>query len=251
MDLNPDGFYRGGLADALVKLGRMDEALINYKKMTRDCGCQLCWFKYAGFLINNRPDKLDEAEKALDIAYAKTQDRVSKEGLTNLRTDLNLVRLRSIKKESPAKAEVFIRQLLEQSPENGHYWHALADILRTLTKYEQAAQASQKAVSLCPDYPYRPRLADCLARAGRLQQAWQTYNEMLTDFPERPRYWFWYASFLNEYYPEKHEEARQALEKAETASDMEWSVPPEELTDLRDKINIKANAPEEVESRHK
>ncbi len=251
VDLNPDGFYSGGLAEALFKLGRMDEAQINYKKMTLDCGCQLCWYKYARFLINNRPDKLDEAEKALDVADVKIQDRVSKKGLTNLRTDLNLVRIRPLKKESGAKAEVFIRQLLEQSPENGHYWHALADILRTLAKYEQAAQASQKAVSLCPDYPYRPRLANCLAKAGRLQEAQQTYNEILTDHPERPRYWFWYARFLNEYYPEKHEEARQALEKAETASDTKWSIPPEDLAELLDKINIKANAPEEVGSRNK
>ena len=251
VDLNPDGLYRRGLAEAFVNLGRFDEAQINYKKMTQDCGCQLCWFKYARFLINNRPNKLDEAEKALDLADAKTQDRVSKKGLTNLRTDLNLVRLRPLKKESSAKAEVFTRQLLEQSPENGHYWHALADILRTLAKYEQASQASQKAVNLCPDYPYRPRLADCLAKAGRLQQAQQTYNEILTEHPERPRYWFWYARYLHEYYPEKHEEARQALEKAETASDTKWSIPPEDLTELRDKINGKANAPEEVGSRNK
>lgn len=258
VDLNPDGFYSGGLAEALFKLGRMNEAQVCYKKMTRDCGCQLCFFKYARFLINNRPDKLDEAEKALDLAEAKTTERVSKKGLTNLRTDLNLVRLRSLKKESPAKAEVLTRQLLEQSPENGHYWHALADILRDLAKYEQAAQASQKAVSLCPDYPYRPRLANCLAKAGRIQQAQQTYNEMLRDHPDRPRYWFWYARFLNEHYPEKFQEARQALEKAETASPMEssrtdkkWSVSPEDLTDLREKINLKANDPEEVESRNK
>ncbi|MHC4489183.1 MAG: tetratricopeptide repeat protein [Planctomycetota bacterium] len=251
VDLNPDGLYRRGLAEAFVNLGRLDEAQINYKKMTHDCGCQLCWFKYARFLINNRPDKLDEAEKALDLADAKTQDRVSKKGLTNLRTDLSLVRIRSLKKESPDKAEVLTRQLLEMSPENGHYWHALAGILRDLAKYEQAVQASQKAVSLCPDYPYRPRLASCLAKAGRLQQAQQTYNEMLTDHPQRPRYWFWYARFLNAYYPEKLEEARQALEKAQTASDTKWSIPPEDLADLREKINGKANAPEEVESRHK
>jgi tetratricopeptide (TPR) repeat protein len=248
VELNPDGFYSGGLAEALFKVGRMDEAQINYKKMTQDCGCQLCWYKYARFLINNRPDKLDEAEKALDHAEAKTQDRVTRKGLTNLRTDLNLVRLRPIKKESCAKAEVFIRQLLELSPENGHYWHALADILRDLAKYEQAAQASQKAVSLCPDYPYRPRFADCLAKAGQLQQAQQTYNKMLTDHPERPRYWFWYARFLNKYYPEKHEEALQALEKAETTSDTEWSVPPKALNELRGKINAKANAPEEAKA---
>ena len=127
----------------------------------------------------------------------------------------------------------------------------MAGILRTLGQHEQAVQAASKAVDLYPDSSYRPRLADCLAKAGRLQQAQQTYNEMLTDHPQRPKYWFWYARFLNEYYPQKHEEARQALEKAESASDMVWYVPPEDLTDLRDKINIKANAPEEVESRNK
>ena len=258
VDLNPDGLYYGGLANALAKLDRLDDAEPYYKRMTKDCGCQQCWFRYARFLIDNRPDKLDEAEKALDLADAKTQARVSKKGLNNLRTDLNLVRLRSLKKESPAKAEVLTRQLLEQSPENGHYWHALAGILRDLAKYEQAAQASQKAVSLCPDYSYRPRLANCLAKAGRIQQAQQTYNEILTDHPDRPRYWFWYARFLNEYHPDKLEEARQALEKAETASpmessrtDKEWSVSPEDLTDLREKINLKASAPNEVESKHK
>ena len=251
VDLNPNGLYYGGLANALAKLDRLDDAEPYYKRMTKDGGCQQCWFKYARFLIDNRPDKLDEAEKALDLAEEKTAKRVSKKGLTNLRTDLNLVRIRSLKKESPAKAEVLTRQLLEMSPENGHYWHALADILRDLAKYEQAAQASQKAVSLCPDYPYRPRLANCLAKAGRLQQAQQTYNEILTDHPARPRYWFWYARFLNEYYPDKLEEARQALAKAETASDTKWSVSPEDLTELREKINLKANAPKEVESKHK
>ncbi|MBW8041954.1 MAG: tetratricopeptide repeat protein [Planctomycetes bacterium] len=244
VELNPDGFYSGGLAEALFKLGRMDEAQVCYQKMTRDCGCQLCWFKYARFLINNRPDKLDEAEKALDTSEAKTAKRTSQESL-------NLLRLKLLQKKSPEKAEVLAQQLLEASPENGDYWWALAGILRTLGKHEQAVQAASKAVHFYPDRSYHSRLADCLAKAGRLQQAQQTYNEMLTDHPERPKYWFWYARFLNEYYPQKLEEARQALEKAQTASDKEWSVPPEDLTDLREKINVKANAPEEVESRHK
>jgi pentatricopeptide repeat protein len=244
VELNPDGFYSGGLAEALLKVGRMDEARVCYKKMTRDCGCQLCWFKYARFLINNRTDKLDEAEKALDVADAKTAKRTSKKNLVFLRLKLQ-------EKKSPEKAEVLARQLLEASPENGDYWWALAGILRTLGKHEQAVQAASKAVLIYPDRSYQSRLADCLAKAGRLQQARQTYNEMLTDHPERPKYWFWYARFLNEYYPQKLEEARQALEKAESASDMVWSVPPEDLTDLHEKINIKANAPEEVESRNK
>ena len=244
VELNPDGFYSGGLAEALFKVGRMDEAQVCYKKMTRDCGCQICWFKYARFLTNNRPDKLDEAEKALDVADAKTAKRTSQK-------NLDFLRLKLQEKKSPEQAEVLARQLLEASPENGDYWWALAGILRTLGQHEQAVQAASKAVDLYPDSSYRPRLADCLAKAGRLQQAQQTYNEMLTDHPQRPKYWFWYARFLNEYYPQKHEEARQALEKAESASDMVWYVPPEDLTDLRDKINIKANAPEEVESRNK
>ena len=241
VDLNPNGLYYGGLANALAKLDRLDDAEPYYKRMTKDCGCQLCWFKYADFLIDHRPDKLDEAEKVLDTAQAKTQTRVSRKSLKNQRTNLNLARLRPLEKESPKKAEILVRKLLKDSPENGHYQFALAGILRTRGRHEEAVQAARQAVRLCPDRSYRPRLANCLAKAGRLDEAQQTYEQMLQDHPDRQKYWFWYAKFLCEHFPNRIEEAHKALSRAET-SGTDWSVSSEELRDLRKKIDAKADA---------
>ena len=87
--LNSKGGYQGGLADVLVKLGRLDEAERNYRKMTKSCGCQRCWFKYARFLVNHRPKKLKQAEKALAKAESKAHMlRVPKEDMDKLRREL-------------------------------------------------------------------------------------------------------------------------------------------------------------------
>lgn len=241
VDLNPNGFYYGGLANALAKLDRLDDAEPYYKRMTKDCGCQLCWFKYADFLIDHRPDKLDEAEKALDLAESKTAKRVSQQSLRNQRTNLNLARLRPLEKESPKKAEILVRKLLKDSPENGHYQFALAGILRTRGRHEEAVQAARQAVRLCPDRSYRPRLANCLTKAGRLDEAQQIYNQILQDHPDRQKYWFWYANFLCEHFPNRIEEAHKALSRAKTPG-TDWSVSPEELRELREKIDAKADA---------
>lgn len=237
--LDPKGLYEGGLADALARMDRPDEAEPLYKKMTKACGCQRCWFRYARFLTNHRSDKLDEAQRALDMAASKAHMlRVSQE-------DLNLLRLRILEKTLPEDGETFARRLLKASPENGHYWWVLASILRTRGKHADAAEAAQKAVNFCPDYPYRPRLANTLAKAGRLEEAQKTYDAMLRDHPERGRYWFWYAKYLCEYFPDRMDEARRALEKAETASDRRWRVSDDDLRELREEIEANAKAPQE------
>jgi pentatricopeptide repeat protein len=238
VDLNPDGLYRGKLAEALARVGRLDEAEACYKRMTVDCGCQQCWVQYAQFLIDHRSDKLEEAEKALETAKSKRNRLgVSKENLEKLRINLDLAKLQSLEKESPEKAEARGRQLLEGSPENGHYWFALAGILRTRGKHNEAVQAARQAVRLCPDFSYRPRLADTLAKAGQLEEAERTYKEMLRDHPERSKYWFWYAKFLNEYHPKRTEECREALSKAEAPS-AQWSVSPDDLRELRARVGL-------------
>jgi len=240
VDLNPKGLYRGELATAFVHMGRFDEAEVCYERMTHECGCQGCWFHYARFLIEHRQTKLDEAEKAIDTAESKTHERVSQKNLTNLRYNLIQAKFRYLEeKESPEKAQAFARQLLAESPENGQYWFELAGILRTQGRYEEAVEAAQQAVRFSPDHPYRPRLANVLGKARRLKEAELVYDEMLGDHPDRPKYWFWYAEFLNEYYPEKTEEARKALTKAQT-SGTDWSVAPEELQELREKIDSRA-----------
>jgi hypothetical protein len=73
-----------------------------------------------------------------------------------------------------------------------------------------------------------------LTRAGRLDEAEQTYREMLRDHGDRPRYWFWYAEFLIEHYPERVAEWREALSKAEQPHET-WSAPADELRALREK----------------
>jgi len=242
VEMNPEGLYRGKLAEALARVGRLDEAEACYKRMTVDCGCQRCWVQYAQFLIERRSDKLEEAGKALETAKSKrSRLGVSEDSLEKLGINLDLAKLQSLEKESPEKAEALGRQLLDGSPENGHYWFALAGILRTRGKLNEAVQAARQSVRLCPDFPYRPRLADTLAKTGQLEEAEQTYREMLRDYPDRSRYWFWYATFLNEYHPKRTEECREALSKAE-APGGQWSVSPEELRELRARVGLEPPA---------
>jgi len=232
--LDPNGLFYGCLAKALTKLDRVDEAEPYYKLMTEKCGCQQCWYIYAGFLLRNRPNKLDEAGKALEKAESMSRMRkVSKEYI-------NLLKLQIFEKTAPVEAEVLASELLETSPDNGRYWFWFASILRTLEKYQEAVEAAQKAVDLCPDRSYRPRLANCLARAGELEKAEQTYDELLRDYPERNRYWFWYSKFLVDYYPDRIDEAQEAKEKASSNPDKVWFVPAEELQELQEKIDAKA-----------
>jgi tetratricopeptide (TPR) repeat protein len=236
--LDPKGLHEGALGDALAKLGRLDEAERYCKKMTKTCGCQRCWYRYALFLVDHRSGKLAEAEKALEMAESKAHT------LGVSQQDMNSLRLQLLEKTSPEDAEAFARQLLEASPDSGLYWWHLAGILRTREKHEDAAQAAQKAVELSPDASYQPRLANTLAKAGQLEEAQKTYDQMLRNYPERGRYWFWYAEFLLENFEDRVEEARQGLEKARNASDRRWRVADKDVSELREKIAARVTAPQ-------
>ncbi len=86
VELNPEGKYYGGLADILVKHDQLDKAERYYKKMTKSCGCQQCWFNYANFLLKHRPKKLKHAEKALSKAESKAYMlRVSEEDMAGIK----------------------------------------------------------------------------------------------------------------------------------------------------------------------
>jgi len=86
--LNPGGLYNGALAEALEKRKRIDEAEPHYKIMTEKCGCQKCWYDYANFLLHHRPEKLEEAEKAIDAAEEKKARRIPQEKIKYLRLRL-------------------------------------------------------------------------------------------------------------------------------------------------------------------
>ncbi len=239
VDLDPNGLFYGGLADALAGLGRMDEAETYYKLMTERCACQQCWYKCAGFLVAHRPDKLEEARHALDMAESK-----SRSGKVT-RKDMNTLRLQLLEKTAPQDGETLARRLIEADPNDAEYWWHLAAILRTQEKHTEAAQAAGKAVHLDPNAPYRPRLANCLARAGHLEAAQRVYDDMLNRHPERPRYWYWYAEFLADHHPERADEALAALEKSasSTGAGRNWSVSDADLDKLQTRLNAKTGVP--------
>ncbi len=234
VEFDPNGLFEGALAQAFSNLHRLDEAEKYYKMMTEKCGCQSCWFKYADFLAEYRSNKLDEAAKALE--KAKSLSRMHKVSVENV----NLLELVLLEKTKPQQAENMANELLDVSPNNDHYWFVLAGILRTLKKYNHAVEAAQKAADLNPKGPYRPRLADCLAKAGELEKAEQIYDDLLKEFPDRYACWFWYAQFLIDHFDNRIGEAREALKKVSFKEDDTWYIPPEDIEKLQEKIKKKS-----------
>jgi predicted Zn-dependent protease len=205
--------------------------------MTATCSCQSCWYKFALFLVHRRPGRPDEAAEALERAEAKAaSNRISSRRMSRLK-------LQILEKTAPQQAETLARQLLVDNPDDAEYWWYLATILRTQGNYTEAAQAAGKAVRLKPNDRYRPRLANCLARAGDLEAAQRTYDEMLERHPERPLYWYWYAEFLLDYHTERVEEARVALEKAATPATSGWAVRSDDLQSLHKRLAPEPVAP--------
>jgi pentatricopeptide repeat protein len=203
--------------------------------MTERCKCQRCWYKYAAFLVGQRPEKMDEARHALEVAESKARSgKVS-------RKEMNMLRLRLLQETAPPEAEALARELLDVAPEEAAYWWHLAAILRTQERHAEAAEAAGRAVELDPNAPYRARLANCLAKAGDLDAAQQVYDEMLSRHPERLRYWYWYAEFLADYHPDRIDEAHTALEKATNLpdGDRNWSVPAADLAELEARLDTR------------
>lgn len=233
VDLDPDGLFDGVKGAALAALGRLDEAEDCYRLMAERCCCQRCWYRYAAFIVDHRPDKLDEAQRALDLAESRSQThRVSPQ-------EMNDLRFRLLEKLSPQQAEAFALEKLDAAPDNARTWWQLAAILRTQERYDEAAEAARRAVDLDPNSSYQPRLANCLAKAGDLTAAQRVYDEMLERYPQRPRYWYWYAQFLADYHPDRLDEAIAALEKGASVSqaDGAWSVPVTELAGLQERLS--------------
>lgn len=230
VELQPEGLFYRELGLAYEELERYDEAEKCYKKMSVDCRCQHCLWQYSSFLLRHRPGKLKEAESALDAAEKIKGRRVSQ-------VSLNYTRLSLLEKKSDKEAEAFCRKLLDQEPDNSAYWFRLAGILRTLEKYDQALEAIRKAIENCPECEYDARLANILGKADKLEEAEKVYDKMLKEHPERQKFWFWYAEFLNKYYPDRKEEARDAISQA-LVNDKKWRVNKKELEELCLKLSV-------------
>jgi len=217
--LDPNGPFRRPLGRALAKLNRLDEAEVQFQKMTELCGCQGCWTEYADFLIDHRsadPNALQRAGQAAAEAEQAKTGRISAASRRALHTKLEMARIRLQARSSVQDAERMTRDCIGRDPNEGYPWWTLADLLRTQGRFHEAVEAAQRAVDLDPNRTrsFEPRLANCLAKADRLEQAEETYQEMLADHPDRALYWFWYAEYLVDHRPERVVEARQALDRA-------------------------------------
>ncbi len=234
VDLDPNGLFYGVMAGALAALDRLDEAEENYRLMTERCSCQRCWYNYAGFLVMHRPDQLDEAQQALNVAESKADARrVSQR-------DMETLKFRLLEKTSPQQAEALARERLDAAADDAATWWHLASILRTQERYDEAVEAAAEAVELDPNGYYRPRLANCLAKTGDLDAARRIYDEMLDRHPERQLYWYWYAEFLADYHPDRIDEARTVLEKTANLpkADRSWSIPASDLAELQGRLDV-------------
>ncbi len=145
--------------------------------------------------------------------------------------------LRSQRRVDEASAAA--RKATDLDPNDGRCWWTLADLLRSQQRFGEAVEAAQKAVDLDPNdvSDFRPRLANCLSKAGRLKDAEQVYQLMLSKYPQRAYFWFWYAEYLADHYPDRIEQASQALDKASDPN-AQWRVDPNELASLRRRIGV-------------
>jgi tetratricopeptide (TPR) repeat protein len=239
--LNPEGLYRGHLAMTQERSGQMEQALSNYRDMIETCKCQQCWFQYTQFLVRRYPtdpNKLETAEAAFaQVANKDQRQRIERDRIDALRVQLNCAQASLLEKESLPEAEQAFRRLVDTDPNEGDYWWALAHVLRSQEKLDEALVAIRQAVTVAPDdRSFDARLADILGRNGHLEEAEQTYKRMLKNRPKIAKYWFWYARFLVDYIPERSDEARRFLDKAE-AAEGPAPVDPDELAELRDRIN--------------
>lgn len=116
VDLDPNGLFYGGLANVLAGLGCLDEAELCFKRMAERCGCDSCWYRYAGFLAEHREGKYAEAMKALKTAESKNPS-----GRIRPR-DIDMLRMQLLEKTSPPQAEALGRQLLQADPNDARCW---------------------------------------------------------------------------------------------------------------------------------
>ncbi len=121
-------------------------------------------------------------------------------------------KLRLIKTDE--KIEI-IERLLVIEPNNPLVWFHYSNALTGTSKNEEALKAATKAVLLDPNGLYYGELADALSKLRRYDEAEPNYK-LMTEKCGCQACWFKYASFLVHNRKDKFEEAKKALEKAES-----------------------------------
>jgi predicted Zn-dependent protease len=124
--------------------------------------------------------------------------------------------------------------LIREAPDTAAYWFHYAGALRATGRIEAARDAAQAAVRSASkeQFWYRGRLADTLARCGRLAEAETCYRELLEHRPDSAVFWLWYAQFLAERMPDRREDLRKAIEQCESRNRLQV-IPQAVLDGLR------------------
>ena len=177
------------------------------------------------------------AEAAFKQAERKRkQKRVTEVNRYKLRMKLDLAFVEQDKGQSLDQAEARVQGYLQADPNEAYYWSALADVKRSQEQYPEAIAAARKAVALAPTKDFWRRLANVLAKAGELTESEQLYQEMLTQHPEKAKYWYWFAQYLLDFHTERLPEAQAALQKASDPNAVS-PVDADELSELQERIS--------------
>jgi predicted Zn-dependent protease len=128
------------------------------------------------------------------------------------------LRLKTIESLRPQEAVELGMRLTRQAPDNAAYWFHFAGALRSVGRNQAALDAAQASVRFASKEQswYRGRLADLLARCGRLAEAEACHRELLEQSPASAVFWLWYAQLLAERMPDRREDLRKALDQCES-----------------------------------
>lgn len=128
------------------------------------------------------------------------------------------LRLKTLQNLRPEEAVELGTRLTREAPDNATYWFHFAGALRSVGRNQAALDAAQAAVRFASKEQswYRGRLADLLARCGRLGEAEACHRELLEQSPASAVFWLWYAQFLAEWMPDRREDLRKALDQCES-----------------------------------
>jgi len=129
-------------------------------------------------------------------------------------------RLRPSEQPQTGRSVELGTRLAREAPDRAAYWFHFAGALRSVGRNQAALEAAKRLCALPAKEQswYRGRLAELLARCGRLAEAEACHRELLEQSPASAVLWLWYAQFLAECMPERREDLRKALDHANPAS---------------------------------
>ncbi len=137
---------------------------------------------------------------------------------------------------NPAQAVELGRRLTETTPGFAKYWFKLAQALQKIGEYDEAVETVRTGIEKHPKRMHRGPLAEALAKAGRIEEAEERYNEILEGH-DCSWCWLAYAKFLIEYRPERTDDAAEALDKAEEFNKKKQLVDPADIEKWRQKLD--------------